>query len=223
MAAKAFVFLWLGVLILTVVLHQLQPIYFQRFIGGINPIIAMLLSGVVGFFLLNYLFAKGWFYIYRQENFKTPVPYYSLALLFPLVAIFVDWQIVFPAEMNIPFPESLLFYPAIAFLVEILFHVLPLTLLMMLGNVFIKISEIDKWIWVVIFLVALLEPTYQIWMDDYSVWAMVIIWINLYLFNLTQLIVFKKYDFLSMYLCRLIYYLIWHIIWGYFRLTWLFG
>ena len=37
-----------------------------------------------------------------------------------------------------------------------------------------------------------------------------------------ELLIFKRYDFIAMYAFRLVYYLIWHIVWGYARLRSLF-
>ena len=68
-----------------------------------------------------------------------------------------------------------------------------------------------------------MEPTYQIlFMPDFPVWATAGVWINLFLFNIYQLRAFKNYGFISMYVCRIFYYLIWHILWGHFRLDVLF-
>ena len=65
---------------------------------------------------------------------------------------------------------------------------------------------------------SLIEPTYQIYMDAYPVWAMIVVWMNLFSFNVLQLFVFTRYDFVSMYALRLVYYLFWHVIWGSLRL-----
>ncbi len=219
----AFVILFIEIVAITAILNYSYLSSFQRFIGEINPLIAILLSGIAGFFLLSYLLSKNWFSIYKKEKLKKSFRLYLLAVLFATVAIFVDWNIVYPKNMNIPFPESLLFYPAIGFFVEILFHIIPLSLLLISLKYFFKDSSHNKLIWISISIVALLEPTYQaIFMGDNPMWAIVIIWINLYLFNLTQLFIFKKHDFISMYLFRFFYYIIWHIAWGHFRLGLLF-
>ena len=42
--------------------------------------------------------------------------------------------------------------------------------------------------------------------------------LHIFLINLIQLWLFKRYDFVSMYTFRLVYYLIWHIGWGWVRL-----
>jgi hypothetical protein len=40
--------------------------------------------------------------------------------------------------------------------------------------------------------------------------------------NLAGLFLFRRFGFLPMYALRLFYYLIWHILWGYLRLSVLF-
>ena len=46
--------------------------------------------------------------------------------------------------------------------------------------------------------------------------------LHLFVFGMIQLSLFKRYGFVAMYTCRLAYYAVWHIIWGYLRLQLLF-
>jgi len=83
----------------------------------------------------------------------------------------------------------------------------------------------SKIIWICILIVSLLEPTFQTIMGSSNqspLWAVAIVWLNLFLFNVSQLLIFKWYDFISMYSFRLVFYIIWHIVWGYIRLKLLF-
>ncbi|MBT8313609.1 MAG: hypothetical protein KJP26_04040 [Maribacter sp.] len=148
--------------------------------------------------------------------------YILLVALFVFVAIWVDWNIVYPADIHILLPESLLFYPAMGFLVEIIFHVLPLTILLFTFPIVFKPIKYNTIVWLSIIIVAMVEPTYQIFMDTYTTWALLAVWLNLFLFNILQLYVFKIYGFINMYGLRLVYYLFWHIIWGSLRLELLF-
>ena len=43
-----------------------------------------------------------------------------------------------------------------------------------------------------------------------------------FVFTVVELYVFRRYDFMSMYAFRLVFYMWWHITWGYLRLRWLF-
>jgi hypothetical protein len=74
-------------------------------------------------------------------------------------------------------------------------------------------------------LVALLEPVLQTawgFSQQYPLWVTVFVALHIFLFNAAQLVVFKQYDFVSMITMRLVYYLLWHIVWGMLRLSWLF-
>ena len=139
--------------------------------------------------------------------------------------ILFDSKIVFPADVNRPFPDSLLFYPSIGFVVEILFHVLPLTVLLIILTTLFKDLTYEGIIWPCILFVALLEPVFQTALGfsrPVSPWATGFVALHIFLLNLCQLLIFKRYDFVSMYAFRLMYYLLWHIIWGVIRLKLLF-
>lgn len=221
-----FIGLSIGIFGLTGIGYFSNNLLFQRFLGRANPLLAIIFIILLGVILLSVFLSQGWFAIYKKENLKELYRSSGLAALLGLIAILVDLKIVFPADMNILLPESLLFYPAIGFLVEIIFHVLPLSvLLIVLTSTFRNISN-KKIIWVCILIVSLLEPIYQaIWMvfsNQYPLWAVVYVGFHVFLINLFQLIIFKRYDFISMYSFRLVYYLFWHIGWGHIRLKVLF-
>ncbi len=220
---------------LTGIAYFSNNLIFQRFIGSINPPIASLFIIVLGFILLSFLLSKGWFAIYKNGNLKGLFYSSGLAALFGLIIILVDFNTrLYPADMNILFPESLLFYPAIDFFAEILFQVLPLTLILIILTSLskkISYSKITKKInhnvimWFSIFAASLLEPIYQtipLLSGQYPLWFAGFTFMHVFLIILSQLIIFKRYDFITMYWFRLVYYIFWHIVWGYMRLKLLF-
>lgn len=222
------VFIGLSIVIvgLTGILYFSNKLLFQRFLGRLNPVIVILFVIFLGFILLSFLLSQGWFAIFERENLAGLFRRSSLAALFVFISILVDLKVGFPADMNILFPKSLAFYPAIGFLVEILFHVLPLSILLISLTSIFKNMSYENIIWICVLIVSLLEPIFQT-MDmalsnQFPLWAMAAVGLNLFLFNLSQLFIFKRYDFISMYSFRLVYYLVWHIVWGYIRLKLLF-
>jgi len=219
---KIYLILYLVIVILTVPISYSNPQYFIRYIGPFNPLYVIIISGIIGFTLLTQFLSKNGLAIFKKAIIKNAFRYFSAVMLFTVIAILVDCTFVFPLDMNVPFPYSFLFYPTMAFLVEIVFHVIPIATVLFLLTAIFKNFDKEKLIWISIFIVALIEPTFQIAMDDYPAWALLTTWINLFLFNLTQLIIFKNYGFISMFFFRLGYYLIWHIVWGHFRLELLF-
>jgi hypothetical protein len=63
--------------------------------------------------------------------------------------------------------------------------------------------------------VALLEPVFQLqfgFAETVPLWAAVYVGLNIFVINLAQLLLFRRYDFVTMYAFRLVYYLQWHVI-----------
>jgi hypothetical protein len=199
-------------------------------LGNIHPLLAIALATIVGGISLTFLQTRGWFEIFTlRHGLGGSVTAATCATLLVIPAILVDLSLGYPRDMNVPLPQSWLFYPAIAYVVEIFLHALPLAVLLPLLNpLFEKAFEkanTDRLIWSGIFITAAVEPLLQLYWglvgQPFS-WAAVYTGPHLLAFNLVQLSVFKRYDFTSMLALRLIYYLYWHIIWGYWRLQWLF-
>ena len=224
--AQVYVALALGAIGLTAIIHFSGQPFFQRVIGNWNPLVAVGTASVLGFLLLSYLHSSGGFGIYRKDNRNGLVRAAGLAAVFGVIAILADFRIVFAADINIPFPWSVMFYPAIGFFVEILFHAMPLAVLLLLLTALLKNQRRLQVVLLCIVLVALLEPVYQAqWMisnGPYPDWAVAFVALHVFLINLVQLLLFRSYDFVTMLAFRLVYYLIWHIGWGYLRLSILF-
>jgi hypothetical protein len=222
---QVYVILSLGVTLGTAILIYFNKDIYKPFFGRFNPIIVMLIVSFLGFFLLAFLLARGWFEIFNISNLQGWIVAAGLAGLFAVVMIFIDSRVILPPDVNRPFPDALLFYPTIGFVVEIIFHVLPLTLLLVLATSIFRNLSFENIIWPCIIIVALLEPLFQTWFGfsrPYPGWVLAIIAVNIFLINLAQLYLFKRYDFVTMYSMRLFYYLLWHIIWGILRLRILF-
>lgn len=220
---RAYIVLSLIVLLITSISHFTGGAYFEKYIGSINPIIAVSIISILGFAGLSNLKKKFFFEIFKGKG-KDLMVSSALAVPFAFIMVFVDWWVVFPADMNVKFPESLLFYPAIGFIVEIIFHILPLTLILLTGSMLFSHKNPATMAWISMLPVSLIEPVYQVIFltGSYSTGTLFYIGIHLLLTNLLQLAIFRRYDFISMYVFRLMYYLIWHVIWGHIRLEALF-
>ena len=215
----------LSVLICAGILMARGSTLYQVFFGVLNPILVIVGFSLLGALLLTYLMASGWFAIFRPPHLQATVVAAAVALLFAAAMILADILIVFPADVNRLFPESLPFYYSIAFVVEVLFHLLPLSILLFFLNALPGELNFARIIWPCILLVALLEPAFQTVMGFsrvYPPWVTLFVAVHIYLFNVAQLAVFQRYDFVSMLSVRLVYYLLWHILWGMLRLRWLF-
>jgi hypothetical protein len=219
-----FIGLSLGAAGLTGAMQSINRQVFRPYFGSLNPLASVLLISLLGVVLFSFLTSQGWFAIYKKHNLRGLLFSFSLGALFSLPTIFLDNKVIFPRNLNVLFPQSLLFYPAIGYVVEIVFHILPLSLFLFVLTSLFKKADQRKVIWICILMVSISEPIYQTigFVGRYPMWAIVYVWIHLFLFSLTQLLIFRRFDFTSMYSFRLGYYLIWHIIWGYVRLKLLF-
>ena len=176
--------------------------------------------------LFSLLLSESWFAIYKKGNLKGLFYSSGLAALFGLIAIIVDFSTRFyPADVNILFPKSLLFYPAMGFYAETVFQVLPLTLILIILAPLSKKKNSNKIIWIGIFVASLFEPIFQtlpLISGQFPLWFASFEFLRIFLVILSQLTFFKRYDFVTMYWFRIVYYILWHIVWGYFRLELLF-
>jgi hypothetical protein len=117
----------------------------------------------------------------------------------------------------------LAFYPAVGYVAELLFHVLPLALTLVVLQPFRKRLGTDRLVWLAIGFVAVLEPTFQVLFGgDLLSPLAVYTWAHVFAISLLQLAIFRRYDFVSMVTVRLVYYCYWHILWGVVRLDVLF-
>lgn len=212
------------VLILTGRAHSSNPASFQRFFGKIHPLLVVLTLSFVGLVLFSLLISEGQFTIFRNGNHRGILLALGLAVPFALLMMLVDSKAPFPVNINVPFPDSLFFYPVMGYVVELLFHLLPFCLVYyILGTVFGGAGS-ARTIWAAILVAAVLEPLFQVAVsfDHSPTWVSVYLGLHLLAFNIVQLALFRRYDFLTMYSFRLSYYVLWHILWGYLRLTLLF-
>lgn len=129
----------------------------------------------------------------------------------------------FPADINVPAPQSLLFYPSIAAVAELTFHAVPLALVALISSL-APVQPTRMRLFGMVTASAI-EPTLQVlWGSTRSpVWANAYVGVHVYVFNLVGVYIFRRYGFLTMYVFRLAYYLVWHVTWGHVRLAVLFG
>ena len=112
----------------------------------------------------------------------------------------------------------MLFYPAMAYVVDVIFHALPLALLLALLGRSTKKANTAIVIWLCIVFVSSLEPV----LVHMRMGASAYVGAFVFVFTLVELYLLRRYDFISMYAFRLVFYMWWHITWGYLRLRWLF-
>lgn len=218
------VFWWLAGILLsfTIVLSISAPESFARFFGSFHPVLVCALVYVIGGTSLWFLNSVVGFSTFdKNKAAKGAASAAIAALLFGGIVVAIDVIVPFPQDLNVPFPASLLFYPVIALVVESLFHLAPLAGLYFLRDRLVNGIEGQKNIPLLIAAVALLEPFFQFSLmtsvAGFSAITLIVCG-HILAINLTQLYLFVRFDFVSMFAFRIFYYLVWHIVWGYVRL-----
>lgn len=119
----------------------------------VGPLIA--LTALVGFVSLAFLHSRGWFEIYTSRSGRGVGFSAAIATLFGVWQVCADLLVTrFPEDINVPPPQSWLFYPAIGYVVEVFFHALPLALLLAVLGRSIKKSNTTIEIWLCIVFVS---------------------------------------------------------------------
>ena len=194
---------------------------FQPYFGAVNPILATTSVVVLGAAALAFL--------HRQWSFRLYVPGVArkglaitvtaaIALAAPVVL--VDLFGGFPRGINVEAPESLLFYPVIALVAVSVFHAVPLAILLWSTGPLQSRLGRERTLWFCMILAACIEPTFQVVRapPESPVWATAYVSAHVLIFNVLALYIFKRYDFLATYFFRALYYLFWHVLWGFIRL-----
>lgn len=198
-------------------------LYFNRFFGPVHPLLAVAAASVLGAAALWVLTRFGFAIIKGRPTLRGIGLSAVLATVLAVAIMVADFFIRYPRDLNVPLPQALLFYPAIGLVAEIVFHLLPLAVLVPVLNLIAGRIGQERVVWLSILLVAVCEPTFQVALGGgHSVWGNVYTWMHVFVIALLQLYVFRRFDFAAMYSFRLFYYAYWHILWGTFRLRVLF-
>lgn len=195
---------------------------FRPYFGRLDPWVVASLVALVGAGALTWLDQQGRFRLVRRgDPVRRARVVVALALGFVAAAIAADVILGFPQDMNAPWPEAVPFYIGIGFVAEIVFHVVPLAAFTIVLRRILASAPAAPW--AALGMAALVEPTFQVVLAaDGSLPLQVFTALHLLAFNVTQLLLFRRYDFLTMFSLRLAYYACWHLAWGAARLELLF-
>ncbi len=207
----------------SIVLVIWSPDLFTRYFGNLPPLIVVSLAIAGGGVSLGILASRWSFRVLDPRQIKTGMRIAAFcAFVFGAFIIASDLVEPFPHDINVLPPQSLLFYPVMGFLVECVFHLLALTILLI---VLTALFRGERTIWpqyIGLAAVAFLEPGYQLMLmvtREGLSFAALLVGIHILAFNFTQLYLFRRYDFMTMFAFRIFYYLVWHILWGSLRLN----
>lgn len=220
----AYLVITLAILVLTAIQLISSRTYFARYYGSLEPVLVAMAAGVIGAGALALLRRIAGFQIVMgRTTFSGIVVSAGIATVLGVEIAVGDMIIRYPETLNVPVPQAYLFYPTIGFIAETVFHLVPLALLVLVLSPLRDRFGIERLVWIAILFTAASEPTFQILFGGEKLtWASAYTWVHVGAIAFFQLLVFRRYDFVSMYAFRLVYYAWWHIIWGVIRLEVLF-
>jgi hypothetical protein len=153
--------------------------------------------------------------ISSRQRFIKPV---LIGFMFGLMDVIVYKCVLHPEPYTSlppylqPFPYSLFLYFSGAFEIEVFYRLIPLTLILWLGNWALNGKYFNVFFWTGVILTSIREPLEQ--MPDGSLLVMSYSVITGLIMNLIQGISFKNAGFLASLSLRLGHYLFWHILLG---------
>lgn len=210
----------------TWILSRTAASSFEPYFGAVPPVIAVLVISTLGSIALLFLHTR-----HNLGVLPSGVTWRSVLTITALISvigcavILADLTLRYPRDINVPWPSSLLFYPVMALVAEMVFHVIPLAVFLLILTLTAGLEISRRYLVLCLGLVALIEPLFQVqaalasqsltMRDAFTA-------LNVLVINVVLLRVFMLYGFVAMYAVRLVYYVIWHIAWGHFRLSVLF-
>jgi hypothetical protein len=209
-----------GVVAGVAAVDSIRPGHFAPYAGPLHPVLAAAVVYGAGALALAGL----------ERRFDMPVLDRSLSLRDRAVAVAcavpfmifvtaVDLGVGYPADLNVPLPEALAFYPLIGVVAQQALHVVPFALLLLVLSRIPSLAA-EARAWLAIALVPALEAAFQVVGDRSGGGALVpLTVVHLYAFGGVELWLLSRYDYASMYLFRLAYYAWWHVLWGTLRLS----
>lgn len=121
-------------------------------------------------------------------------------------------------EIHVPFPASLLVYPAGGIILEIILRLFLIPLFVWLVSIVLLGGRWQAAVfWGAAALVALLEPlgvVGPVLQTGNVSWRLALLFAASYVFNLVSAYVFRQFGFLATVNQRLSFYLVWHILFG---------
>jgi hypothetical protein len=111
-----------------------------------------------------------------------------------------------------PFPYSLFLYSSGAFEIEVFYRLIPLTIILLLGNWLANGKFYNTFMWIGIVLTALREPIEQL--PEGGFLLIIYALLTGFTMNFLQAYYYKKAGFLASLTLRLGHFLFWHIILG---------
>jgi hypothetical protein len=193
---------------------------FAPFFGSAPPLVVIGVALVVGAVCLAFVLPREGFEAFAREKVaRGSAMAAAIATGFGALIVVIDLVFPLPVDINVPLPRALWFYPVMGLVAEVVFHLVPLSLVLIAMRPLSGYLSEGRRAWVAIAAAALIEPAFQAaFTTGMTPMGTAVITLHVLGINASQLFVFKRFDFVSAFVLRLVYYLWWHIFWGTLRL-----
>jgi hypothetical protein len=119
------------------------------------------------------------------------------------------------ATIHIEFPASVLVYTGGAVIVEVIYRLFPIPLLLFLiSNLLLRGRGQEKTYWILAVPLSSVEALGDLGLRELGFGTMAAVFAQDYALNLAQAWVFRRAGFLAAIVVRVVFYLIWHVLWG---------
>jgi hypothetical protein len=146
----------------------------------------------------------------------------GLGILAVATEALTGWTKIVAAKMNLPsihidWPASLLIYPGGAIIVEIIYRLFLVPLLLWLISSLILRGKYQSGVfWTLAAVTSLIEPLTQdlgaVLQGPQSL-TFGLVFLEDFALNFAQAVMFRRYGFLSAVWVRVVFYLLWHVLW----------
>ena len=205
---------------LVIILMPGGQAWFRWIFGPVPPLVAVGAGAVVGLVALFFLMRRAGFSVFLgRRTLRGLAVSAGFSTAFGVAIVIADLLLRYPEDTNVPVPQALLFYPAVGFVAEVIFHLVPLAIVLGVLTPLSQRLGPERSIRSAIAVTVLAESVFQVvFAKEFLSWTTAWTALHVSAISLAQLHVFRRYDFVTMYGFRMIYYGYWHILWGVIRL-----
>ena len=200
-----------------------RSVDFSLYFGELPPPVAATSACIFGLVALLVVQKHFGFCVVRSRpNWWGWIIAVAAAVPFMVSVTLADLFLRFPADINVPLPIAAVFYPTIGFVAQMMLHVTPFVVVLSVLTRLFPASNNSHRVWLSTLFAALPEAVFQIGWSRAPGGGLsmldAFVATHLFGFGLVELVLFRRFDYVSMYLFRLTYYGYWHILWGSIRI-----
>lgn len=200
------------------VLASSGSIDFQPYFFGLTPAFTATIVCSIGVAALAFLQRRfGMCAIAARFSASGIVVAAVITVPFIVSVTLADVLLGFPSDINVGLPAALAFYPAMGLVAQLALHIVPFAIALSFLGWSLRNRSLERCVWIAMVLSASVEAAFQLIgtaTGSGPKMLTVFVGVQLFAFGVAELYLYRRFDFVTMYVFRLIYYGYWHILWG---------